>query len=218
MNKLFFTALVSTSILLTNSIFTSTVALAHHPLNGATPSTFNEGLLSGIFHPIIGLDHLAFVVAVGVVAVLLGSRFLLPLAFVVATLGGTALHLYSVSLIGVELFIGLSLLTLGLIISLAKQYSFEIFHNGLYPFFGLFHGFAYGEAIFGAESTPLVAYLFGFGVIQYLLSVAAGVVIVATFGKSASWRMNLPARLVGAMVLGAGVLLVGEHIIEFAIL
>ena len=217
MNKLFFTALVSTSILLTNSIFTSTVALAHHPLNGATPSTFNEGLLSGIFHPIIGLDHLAFVIAVGVVAVLLGSRFLLPLAFVVATLGGTALHLYSVSLIGVELFIGLSLLTLGLIISLAKQYSLKFFIM-LVPFFGLFHGFAYGEAIFGAESTPLVAYLFGFGVIQYLLSVAAGVVVVTIFGKSSSWRMNLPARLVGAMVLGAGVLLVGEHILEFAIL
>ena len=34
-------------------------AYAHHPMGGVTPSSFGEGLLSGIGHPIIGLDHLA---------------------------------------------------------------------------------------------------------------------------------------------------------------
>src|SRR5262249_57584778 len=41
-------------------------AFAHHMMGGRTPSTFMEGLLSGLGHPVIGLDHLAFLLAVGV--------------------------------------------------------------------------------------------------------------------------------------------------------
>ena len=73
-------------------------AFAHHPMGGATPSTMSEGLLSGIGHPIIGLDHLAFVVAMGVAAFLIGSRFLLPLFFILATIVGTGLHLQAINL------------------------------------------------------------------------------------------------------------------------
>ena len=36
------------------------LAMAHHPMGGATPSTMGEGLLSGFGHPIIGIDHFAF--------------------------------------------------------------------------------------------------------------------------------------------------------------
>ena len=39
-------------------------ALAHHALGGRIPSNFFEGFLSGLAHPVIGLDHLAFVVAI----------------------------------------------------------------------------------------------------------------------------------------------------------
>jgi urease accessory protein len=38
---------------------------------------------------------------------------------------------------------------------------------------GIFHGYAYGESIIGAETTPLVAYMAGFACIQY--SVAVGI-------------------------------------------
>jgi urease accessory protein len=38
----------------------TTAAFAHHVMGGETPSTFVDGLLSGIGHPIIGADHLAF--------------------------------------------------------------------------------------------------------------------------------------------------------------
>lgn len=33
-------------------------ALAHHAMGNTTPNTFAEGLVSGLAHPIIGLDHL----------------------------------------------------------------------------------------------------------------------------------------------------------------
>ena len=34
-------------------------AFAHHLMGGRTPATFGEGILSGLDHPIIGLDHFA---------------------------------------------------------------------------------------------------------------------------------------------------------------
>ena len=40
-------------------------ASAHHLMGGKTPTTFTDGILSGLGHPIIGVDHLAFLVAVG---------------------------------------------------------------------------------------------------------------------------------------------------------
>ena len=199
---------------LTFIVLFSSPAFAHHPLDGITPDSFALGLLSGIAHPIIGLDHFAFVIAVGIAATLLASRFLLPLFFVGATLLGTFIHLLSFSLLGVELFISLSLVVVGGMIVLARNFSATLF-SVLFVFFGVFHGFAYGEGIFGAEPTPLIAYLIGFGLIQYLVCVLSGMIIVSTIGKSAIWSANLPARFVAAMVVGAGGLLVGEHLLTF---
>jgi len=40
-------------------------AMAHHPLNGMPMETFAHGLLSGVGHPLLGFDHLFFVIAMG---------------------------------------------------------------------------------------------------------------------------------------------------------
>lgn len=51
---------------------------AHHPMGGMTPQTFSQGLLSGLGHPIIGLDHFAFLVAAMLLASVLkgAARYL----------------------------------------------------------------------------------------------------------------------------------------------
>ena len=41
------------------------MAWAHHFMDGGLPQTFAQGLLSGLGHPVIGLDHAAFIVAAG---------------------------------------------------------------------------------------------------------------------------------------------------------
>src|SRR6267378_2162800 len=38
------------------------MAWAHHFMDGGLPETFAQGLLSGLGHPVIGLDHAAFIV------------------------------------------------------------------------------------------------------------------------------------------------------------
>ena len=98
MTKLF--ALAAAMILTTNS-----AALAHHPLGGMTPTSFTEGFLSGLGHPVIGFDHLAFVVAVGLIATFHRNLVLMPAAFVVGTVGGALLTLAAVTLPLAELVI-----------------------------------------------------------------------------------------------------------------
>jgi len=51
--------------------------MAHHPLNGMPMETFSHGVLSGIGHPILGFDHLFFILIVGVAAVFSGRKYLL---------------------------------------------------------------------------------------------------------------------------------------------
>jgi len=57
-------------------------ASAHHVMGGATPATFAQGLLSGLGHPVIGLDHLTFVLAVGLAVGASGLNLLMPAIFV----------------------------------------------------------------------------------------------------------------------------------------
>ena len=97
-------------------VFFSYPALSHHPLGGGTPETLTNGFLSGIGHPIIGADHLAFVVAVGVLAVLVGSRLTMPLWFILATMAGALLHLASLGLPSVEFVIALSVALIGVVL------------------------------------------------------------------------------------------------------
>ena len=61
MNRIFATAAAIT-------LTSAGTAFAHHPLGGMIPQNFMQGFLSGIGHPVIGFDHLAFVVAVGLIA------------------------------------------------------------------------------------------------------------------------------------------------------
>ena len=186
----------------------ATPALAHHPMGGETPATLGQGLLSGIGHPVLGLDHLAFVIAVGLGAALLGSRFLLPLAFIGATVAGTLLHLAAVGLPLVEAVIALSVAAVGVLVCLDRRPPLAVF-AALFAIAGLFHGHAYGEAVFGAETTPVLAYLTGFAATQYAIAVLAGWAVLRA-------ATDVPARIGGGMVAGAGMLLVGEQVIATA--
>lgn len=176
-------------------------AYAHHPMGGVTPSSFGEGLLSGIGHPIIGLDHLAFVLGIGLAASFLARGLAMPAFFVGATLLGTAIHLLAVNLPLVEIVISASVLLLGVMI-LAKRNQPVLAWAGLFVVAGIFHGYAYGEAIIGAEATPLVAYLAGFALTQYLIAGAAFLVARRVFAFVDAKPVG--ARIAGGVVAGIG--------------
>ena len=78
-------------------------AWAHHPMGGTLPQTFLQGLLSGFGHPVIGVDHLAAIVGVGILAALAGRSAAVVLAFSVAVIAGVGLHLTGIDLPASEL-------------------------------------------------------------------------------------------------------------------
>jgi urease accessory protein len=150
----------------------SHAAHAHHAMGGRTPSTLFEGLLSGLAHPVIGLDHFAFVVAIGLLAIGARSRLAVPALFVAMTLLGTALHLMRVDVAAVEALVALSVLAAGALLATNRLQPLALLLP-LAALAGLLHGYAYGESIVGAESTPLVAYLIGFGLVQFAIASGA---------------------------------------------
>jgi urease accessory protein len=75
---------------------------------------------------------------------------------------------------------------------------------------GLFHGWAYGAAVVGAETTPILAYLAGFGLVQ--MAIAGGVALAV----ARIWRIidaeALQPRLAGAVVAGVGLAFLVENV------
>jgi urease accessory protein len=145
-------------------------AAAHHPMGGATPATLLEGLLSGIGHPIIGFDHLLFFLAVGVAGYFFGRRIATITAFLAAALAGTLLHLRATNMPYADAWVALSLIVLGLLFLRRSDFLKSQAAVALFALSGIAHGYAYGEAIVGAEATPLLAYLTGFTLVQFALA------------------------------------------------
>lgn len=182
-------------------------ALAHHPLGGRLPSTMFEGFLSGIAHPVIGVDHLAFVIAAGLVAATRPKGFLIPLAFVMASLLGTGLHLQLIDLPAAEMVISASVLIFGAILAMGQRLSLRTVVV-LGALAGTFHGYAYGEAIFGAEASPMVAYLTGFAAVQIAIALLFFTVgrsaVKASAVKPSMGAIPLKLRFAGFTLAGIG--------------
>jgi len=185
-------------------------ASAHHAMGGKMPSNFFEGFLSGLAHPVIGVDHLAFIVAIGLVAALKPQGWLIPIAFVSSAMLGTGIHLLGVSLPVVELIVSASILLFGILLAI-KNSPNVLMMLALSAVAGLFHGYAYGEAIFGAQTTALVAYLCGFTVIQLVISGAAFFVGQKVLkGDFANLSTNL--RSAGLVICGVGAAFLASNI------
>ena len=194
------TRLTVATLSVISALTISAPALAHHPFGGTTPSTWMQGFLSGVGHPIIGPDHLIFTVIVGLLATRFKVGWTIPITFLIGGLAGTGFHLIGLNLPAPEFSIALSVVLFGLLSVWERS-----LNRGsvvlLSAIAGIFHGYAYGEAVVGAEVTPLLFYLIGFTVVQ-------GAIAFAAFGiakrqpnpaKRSAWR-----RYVGLIACGAG--------------
>ncbi len=169
----------------------STTALAHtgHDV---------QGLASGLAHPLLGLDHLAAMLAVGLWASRQrGAPAWRPLAvFLVAMAGGALLGWGGVALPGLETGIALSVLVLGGLLLAGGTRA-----GGLLPLIGLFalyHGQAHGLEL--PLSAHPGAYALGF-----LLTTAALQLTGLALGRLAlRHRGQGWLRLAGAAAGGLG--------------
>jgi urease accessory protein len=184
------------------------LAGAHHAMDSMTPATLLQGLLSGLAHPVLGLDHLAFIVASGVLAAAYAHGWLLPVIFVVASFHGAAFHVNGLGLPGSEWWIGLTLLVMA-VVMIRRAATFGWGTVVLFAIAGYAHGHALAETIVGAEATPLAAYFAGLIVIQITVATAA----YAASQWFARRRLELPLL----RAAGAAAALAGATVIALAI-
>lgn len=157
------------------------------------------GLLSGLTHPVSGLDHVLAMMAVGLWGAQLGAPALwtLPLAFPIVMALGGMLGLLGVALPGVEAGIASSAVVLGALvlgqIRLAPAVALAVV-----ACFALFHGHAHGTEL--APGQNAVLYSLGFVVATGLLhGVGIGIGIIHRWETG---RMAL--RGAGALVMAGG--------------
>ena len=174
-------------------------ASAHHVMGGKLPSTWLQGFLSGLGHPLIGPEHLGFLIAVAIVVGACGLSLALPAVFVAATAVGVGLHVTGITIPSMEVLVALSTLIAGCLIARARPLPVAAWIS-LFAIAGFFHGYAFGESIYGAERTPLGAYLLGLIIIQSALTIGIAILV-----RSRGTRLaELAPRLAGAAVFGIG--------------
>jgi urease accessory protein len=157
------------------------------------------GFLSGLYHPISGLDHVLAMVAVGIWGAQLGSPavWALPVTFPIVMALGGMLGLLGVPVPGVEVGIGLSALALGAMVALEKRPTL-IVAGALVAFFAIFHGYAHGTEL--PEGQNGLAYSIGFVIATGTLH-AVGIAL----GLVHKWeRGRLALRGIGALIALAG--------------
>jgi urease accessory protein len=182
-------------------------ALAHHVMDGKMPVSFTDGLLSGLGHPIIGLDHLAAVIAVGCLAAGQRQGALIVIGYVVAMAIGAAAHIGEATVAGAEIFVALSVIALGLVLLRAGSLRTDIVF-ALFAFAGLVNGYALGESIAGAQPKPIYGYFTGLVLIQSaiaLLAMAAVPMLTA--------RKPLAGRLIGGAIAGIGLCVLALQVV-----
>ena len=151
------------------SILFPTAALAHHVNDGRPPTVFIEGLLSGLAHPVLGLDHLVFILAAGLAAGALRLGLRMPGLFILASICGLGVHLLRIDVPLAEAAVAGSILLLGLAVGSRSGFGTKIW-MALFLGAGLFHGYTYGESIVGSPPATLAGYLLGLGIVQGVLA------------------------------------------------
>jgi urease accessory protein len=129
------------------------------------------------------------------------------LLFLLAMACGVAVHIAAVNIPAAELIVALSVLIAGALIALEWRIPANAWAV-IFSIAGFFHGYSYGESIYGAETTPLAAYLVG------LVAVQTALVVGIAFASRALWTASrIGPRLAGAAICGVGFAVVVGQII-----
>ncbi len=158
------------------------------------------GFVSGLEHPISGLDHIIAMVAVGLWGAQLGAPaiWLLPVTFPLIMACGGFLGLIGVPLPGSEIAIALSGVCLGA--AVLSEFRPPLWIAAvLVGMFGLFHGYAHGAELPPGQNALL--YSMGFVLATGLLHVTG-----ITIGLVHRWHCGrLFLRGMGAAIMCGGI-------------
>jgi len=140
--------------------------LGHHVMDGDVPGTSLGGFISGLGHPIIDLEHLAFIIGVGMVAWLHKRTYSLPLLFLIGMIVGVFVQFNFRDLVSIEVAIAISVMAVGTLVVWARTLDARTILLGI-GVAGVLHGYSYGASILGADPFPIAGYLVGLCLVQF---------------------------------------------------
>jgi urease accessory protein len=165
------------------------------------------GFAGGFIHPLLGPDHVAAMLAVGLWGAFLGAPaiFLLPVLFPLVMAAGGVLGILGVPLPGIEIGIAASAVVLGLMVALAARPHIAVAAM-LVGVFAIFHGHAHGTEL--PDGANALAYALGFVVATGLLHLAG-----IGFGLLTQYPGGRVAvRAAGGFIALAGLVFLGRLI------
>lgn len=166
------------------------------------------GILAGFLHPLLGLEHLLAMLAVGLLSAEIGGRALwsVPATFVGVMFLAAILGIFGVPLPFVQYGLTISVLILGVAIIVGNRVP-EWLALIIVSFFAFFHGHAHGTQIPEVTDTIslLLAYILGF-----LIATAGLHVIGALIGLIADRSPNgtMLMRIGGVVIALVGAILI----------
>lgn len=184
--------LLAAGFLLASLLLLTPAAQAHHLMElmqmQATPLA---GLLSGLAHPILGPDHLLFLLALSLVG--LQHRTPWMLALLATGLAGSAAGLLLPGLPAAEALASFTLVVVALVLMA------HLDRRLLLPAFAI-HGYVLSAAVLGWSSAPVFSYLVG------LLLSQAGLLLLALVGLRHLTTNLLPStrRAMALVLTGLG--------------
>ena len=198
MNNRFFRFL---SVVLLLSIAGLAPAIAH------TGSGYGGGFVAGFTHPILGWDHVAAMVAVGLWGAFLRkpAMWLLPVVFPLVMAFGAVLGIAGVPVPAIEIGIAASAIVLGLLIALAVRLPIALC-GIVVGFFAIFHGYAHGTEL--PETANAFAFAVGFVLATGLLHLMG-----IGFGELVRWPAGrMAVRSAGGVISLAGLVFLADLI------
>src|SRR5262249_46462750 len=177
------------------AVFAITALLAADPALAHEQAGVTGGLVSGLMHPLTGMDHLIAMVAVGIWGAQLGAPaiWVLPITFPLVMALGGVIGVLKFHLPMPELVIALSAIVLGAAVAMRLRVPFAL-AAAIVAVFAVFHGHAHGAEL--PNSANPLAYGVGFVVATGLLHLC-GIAI----GTLTRWTAG------GRMIQGLGVVI-----------
>jgi len=178
------------------------LSLVSPPLYAHTGGHIDPSLVSGMLHPLTGIDHLLVLLAVGLIAAKQGGKalFMFPAVFFGLMAAGALLSAVGLQIPFVESFISLSLVAFGLLITISQQQRAQLLFLSV-SFFAVFHGYAHAAEI---PSGSNAVWYFSSLMLMSLAICLGGCIIGLKTGKRMNYLFSLICLSSGLYYLTAG--------------
>ena len=161
------------------------------------------GFVSGMLHPVTGVDHVVAMVAVGLWGAILGQPaiWLLPVAFPLVMAVGSILGIIGIPVPAIDIGVALSGIVLGSMVATASRPPLAVAFF-LISIFAIYHGYPHGAALpdFGMPLLYISGFVFSTGLL-HLSGVALGLLFRWRRGQLVVRAAGWVIAIVGAYYL-----------------